>query len=151
MAKNRKSKRRMRNRANYTRKNRKSVSRRSKMSGGSCNCSQASTVMGGSANLAELSSDNHYVYNKDVVPLPSPSYGGKRRRHRMRLMKGGGGNGGILDTLSKFGGADQVGSFGTFSGLYDTSRFMSATPMVDSSAHVQPISTKYNEFNPPLV
>ena len=151
MAKNRKSKRRMRNRANYTRKNRKSVSRRSKMSGGSCNCSQASTVMGGSANLAELSSDNHYGYNKELINPPVQSYGGQRQRRRMRLMRGGATDGGILDTLAKFGGADQVGSFGTFSGLYDTSRFMSATPMVDSSVHVQPITSKYNEFNTPLV
>lgn len=152
MAKNRKSKRRMRNRANYTRKNRKSV-KRTKMSGGSCGCAQAPTVMGGSANLAELPTDNHYVYNKDVLPPPTPSYGGQRQRQRrrIRLMKGGAMDGGILDTLSKFGGADQVGSFGSFDGLYDTSRFISATPMVDSSSHVQPISSKYNEFNPPLV
>jgi hypothetical protein len=150
MANNRKSKRRMRNRANYTRKNRKSV-RRTRMSGGSCGCGKEPTVMGGSANLAELSKDNHYVYNKELISPPAPSYGGQRQRRRLRLIRGGATDGGILDTLSKFAGSDQVRSFGTFDGIYDTSRFISATPMVDSSSHVQPILSKYNEYNPPLV
>lgn len=98
---------------------------------GGCGCGNVQSILGGSPNLAQLPIRYYYNYNTNPSYLSEQIKGGKRKKRKL--------NGG--SSLST-----GINSFGTFMGIPDTYRVITAAPTNDYIA-----STKYAIGNIPPI